>query len=275
MPIEIINDKDIELVVEIAEVTKSNFGLFGQPIYRSQYMDGVREFNERFSYNNGYNKGKRNYFAFQDIENLIDSSGYSETEAMVVFYHGFKNGGLEHGIRIIKGSPPIDNERILTPFVDSLAGEFPTHRLLNNKFVKIPDHLISDWQWSIGDYYSGMKVKRFNLQIEQVKDTEDPKAVIFPWMEEIKKLYTDNAAQIGIYQYRYAISDFAVPRRRNIGSPGEYRHGLSLHIQRKTPEMENWEDLLGENVDNTVLVFHNLGLDYGNLCPHRCKKFML
>ncbi|MCB0782531.1 MAG: hypothetical protein KDB87_00785, partial [Flavobacteriales bacterium] len=100
-------------------------------------------------------------------------------------------------------------------------------------------------------------------------DEADAKAVVLPWDTEINEMYRQTASTV-TGRLEMKISSVAVLHDGSDSGHEGFRHGVSFHVVKH--DRSSWEDLLREDEDS-VSVYRHMAVDYGNLCPPRCRRF--
>lgn len=286
MPIEISSDS-------------SNKGYFNQQvpsISRDEYLTGIDNFNFCFTYDDVGNKGTAILIPWQSFAQKVELEiqaipNLHEDQAVVAFYHGYDthNNKVRVGFRVfeINTRANADGEyHIMYPNRETRS--FPSHEFLqegdmvrfrgSNILANSISNELSSWPFSQNYFNPLMKVHRsprrpVTMSFNPVSEQEDPKMVIFPWINEISKMADDNTVPASHEKY-LIISDFTPfiedgATRVKIAGDDGYYHSKSLHIGSKDPNGVI-DELNKAGCSVCFPNFTNLGLDYGNLCPPRC-----
>jgi len=273
MPI-LINEGDNQVLtpqIFIQSLGNQSLSNVRNGISLSTYTFGIKSFENVFGQKNGVLHPRVSKVSFEDLNALILASTIQESKIFIAIYHGLdKHGNIEHGIRLLEGQWNGDEAELQNDLSEE-AWSLPSHCFKNNR-IQIANQ--NDWKILQSRYYQEVTVKRDGYSSpEDINISSDPKAVLFPWEREIKKLFIDNQieSQVPSKELRYVISDFSdhLNEYSVISFQGidGFRHSKVLHIERF--DQTRSIPLLGNGFSISSLHFR--GIEYGNLCPPRCK----
>lgn len=185
-------------------------------------------------------------------------------------YHGVNGGALVRGVRFILVSASSGD---FTPQLDTTAGDHPAYVIdKDGKLVVAPD--ATTWRGYQNNYYADVSIRRIGRagDLTLMDRNKDPKAISFPFQEEIVALWEENR-RLSTGEFQLVMSDYchfhAPPFNHFAGEDG-FRHGVCFHVRNKTSPGSPYEDML-RNGDQ-VSVYAYAAADLGYLCPPRCKK---
>jgi hypothetical protein len=102
----------------------------------------------------------------------------------------------------------------------------------------------------------------------QPVSTGDAHAVLLPWAAEIDAMFKQTTdGETG--PFRLMLSSVSVVHDASDGGSAGFRHGVAFHVEQEVDG--SWEPML--NNEDKVSLYHYQAIDYGNLCPPRCRKF--
>jgi len=271
-----------------------------RPIDLIEYDKGIKDFDKYFKIGGKVKKGtltpiKRNVLDAFVLDEL-EASGNTNNlnNSILVFYHGYDRakGKIVRGARVIVHSENCDSEGNWW-LNQALVGEYalPSHEFVKTalevtvagwknpvyKLKLIPSTF--DWSTYQDDYFDNSRhlapKDEPNPDFQPLTNGIDPKAVYFPYNDEIRQLATHNQVGANGKEMYFIISDFASyveneNTRVRVAGPNGYYHSLSVH----TAYFSNYLLVQLLNDDNLVTAV-NRGMDYGHLCPPRCDRAQL
>lgn len=186
----------------------------------------------------------------------------------ITFYHGLRDGTLYTGLR----ATTITGDEI-KPELDDVDGQYPTHLLLDTGMLT--ELGTNEWAPFIQQYYQHVKVERAQTGFTPLNPVHDPKCITFPW-SEIDDLITKMSSKLAPEERATPVlGHFAWFYREQHGErvfngPHGIRHSYCIYMRRLNPDGSLGANML--NDDDLVLPSSEHGLNFGHMCPPKCKK---
>ncbi|MCB9183384.1 MAG: hypothetical protein H6591_05655 [Flavobacteriales bacterium] len=234
----------------------------------AEYYQGERDFRERFLvYGNEPLRGVDQWINYPQLVALVESV---EAPRFVVVHFGLEYNSLIYAFSVVRGDEAVVQEGQPARFDYLGSIEEPTHVLVEKDLLKISD-LGLDWSARRQLYMDTMRAKRADTWLKWTD--VDELRVAFPWDEEVKAMYLQNA-KLPSETYRLGINSVSLHQPEVVAddgkkSPAGYRHGVAFFTAFKSagPFVPMLRD------GNTVSVYYYKASDYGNMCPVRCRYY--
>ena len=245
MPIKLVSNKNLEQ------------GPGTGAMRRSAYEQARLDFQSRVLHE-GTSPLRNDQQQFSHADLLALVAVLPGSTRLVIVHLGLENGQLRYGFSFRAGTERDGG-------LDYLELDHPTHLLFDKEFVAITPE---EWRPFHDAYRASVFIRRQN-EPPVLIDEADAKAVVLPWDTEINEMYRQTASTV-TGRLEMKISSVAVLHDGSDSGHEGFRHGVSFHVVKKN--LFSWEDLLREDEDS-VSVYRHMAVDYGNLCPPRCRRF--
>jgi hypothetical protein len=149
---------------------------------------------------------------------------------------------------------------------DEIQG--PTHIIDHYSNFKVI--CTADWAPLQAAYRNQIHLDRGDGHGSRPITPNDAYVVTFPWESEIVEMYRQTTNSTN-GPFRIELSNVCLAHGTADGGPAGYRHGVSLHVQRKKT-IGGWTEMVNDT-EHSITIYHNKGVDHGNLCPPRCRTF--
>lgn len=186
----------------------------------------------------------------------------------ITFYHGLRDGSLYTGTR----ATTITGDKI-EPELDTPAGEYPTHMLIDGG--PLMPLSSNEWVPFKQQYYAEVEVDRADAGFAPLDPSLDPKCITFPW-SEIDTLVTKMTARLGLGERATPVlGHFAWFYREEYGvrvfnGPHGIRHSYCIYMRKLNGDGSLGPDMLNDH--DLVLPTSEHGINFGHMCPPKCKK---
>lgn len=242
----------------------------------TEYAAYQRNFTERFAYQNENVpvSGGDQFMMWAELERVAFAFGAPNGKKAVVVYLGVLNDALVYGFRIVGLRFTSGRLYDLLPTIDTGdPGERPTHYLKQDGTLGDIGEI--DWPSAKAQYTGSVLVDHeSNGTYVKVNHStaKDPKAIVFPWQDEMQLLYLHNLSEMVGFNPWVRISSIGMIHSDVV--PTGFRHGMGFNMGFYDGNGD-WFDVLssGSAILPSAYIYKGMAADLGNRCPPRCKEY--
>lgn len=234
------------------------------------YMDGRANFDMHYYYTSAQSSfgGHVNSCQWADLQGAVDnfcaSTGIPHPEVALRFVHCFDpvTGKLYLRLQICQMVPipePIEGQQVFDLLTTNAA------------WVEIKEGILTGTNDDelfgaayLGSFYYKSEPQSQMLQPLTSGPDKFVKNLVFPWENEVFRMYMDNGSPEGAGVHFAACSyTQESPEYANV----EWPHGMVIFLSNAAGE-----DMLDDN--DYISIFHNKGADAATLCPPNCNIYI-